>query len=207
VFAQLFKSPLMPVSVILLACSTYFFIGAQKIIAKRATTALAYFKDGSRVTVMGPHDGDEIEIRDKEGHQAIVRLLGIKAFAKSAKNARLDEVTKASMQYMATYAEGKEATIRVRGKPTKGRSLLLAYVELDGVGEGETADLGLRLVERGYAVVFTRYPFERENSYRVVERKALEEKRGLWADEGMKRRVTEARVTWSRTRAEAEVKK
>ena len=205
-FSQLAKSPLTMVSIILLACSTYFFFGAQKIIAERATTALKYFKDGTRVILLGPQDGDELEIRDADGRKAIVRLQGIKTFSQSAKESRNDGFANGAMKYMATY-EGKMATIRVKGKPTKGRKLIIAYVDLDGPKEGQSIDLGLKLIEQGFSVVHTRFPAAREGEYLNAEKMVRDQKKGLWANEDMKRRVTEAKVAWNRARNEKETKK
>ena len=55
---------------------------------------------------------------------------------------------------------------------------LLAYVTLpDGT------DLGAEIIRRGFGHAYTKYPCERADEYRRLEREAREAGRGLWAGE------------------------
>ena len=93
-------------------------------------------------------------------------------------------------------------TVKLRLGRTRvdDRQRLLAYLEW---GEGNVStDVGQDLVSRGFSLVYTAYPFNREQAYLKAEDVALTEKRGLWANAAMVSRIRGLQAIWAEKREE-----
>ena len=71
---------------------------------------------------------------------------------------------------------------------------LLAYLKANDV------DVGQALVEQGHALVYTRYPFSREEAYLGVEAVARTRGEGLWSNPKASIRAEALKATWEAQR-------
>ena len=206
------RSPLLIAAAILFGISCYFYVGAQAMRARLLTLdrqQASQFKSGDEVRVVGVIDGDELSVQKRNGQRTVVRLLGVKTFSKSGNDIQYGRYAKLSSEYLAAHAVGKWAKVTVGKTAMDKRGRLLAFLDLTrGASDTGVAitDLGQALIMRGFAVVFTKYPFAREQAYLQSETKAIKEKQGLWANEIMTGRVNAFRVMWDEFRQEQESK-
>jgi len=142
-----------------------------------------------KVKVIDVIDGDTIIVQFPDGRIEKVRLLGIDTPEKKAGKNRpyeYDDIT--DLNYLAKWGiiateftrsmlEGKEAYIEFDEnaglRDRFGR--LLAYVYLEN-----GTDFNALLVENGFARVYVEGEFKKEDYYLVLEKEAMENRRGLW---------------------------
>lgn len=141
-------------------------------------------------------DGDTFEI-DMDGRKEKVRMLAIDTpekwesskLNKDAERTNNDKKTikklgELSHKYTKKLIEGKKVKLVPDpvndDKDRYGR--LLRYVYLD-----DGTFVNLKIVEEGYANAYTRFPLSRKDEFVNAEKKARENKKGLWGDiEGLK---------------------
>ncbi len=155
-----------------------------------APAAVATVEEGVVVRAV---DGDTLVVRI-EGREEKVRLLGVDTPESVHPRRPVERFGKEAAAFTRRLAEGK--TVRLRDDPSNtnrdryGR--MLRYVFLpDG------ALLNAAIIAEGYGHAYTRYPFERMEEFRALERRAREEERGLWG-------ALEAELTASQASASVE---
>ena len=126
-------------------------------------------------------DGDTLVIRIA-GRDEKVRLLGVDTPETKHPRKPVEYFGKEASAFTRRMAEGKR--VRLDSDPSNtnrdryGR--LLRYVFLpDGTL------LNAAIIEQGYGHAYTRFPFQRMEEFRALERGARENERGLWAAERM----------------------
>ena len=82
------------VTAVLLACSIFYFIGAQKMRSYTSANNPHMFATDDVVTILEVIDGDELLIGDNEGNTTKFRVLGIKSFSATLSDPLLSEYGK-----------------------------------------------------------------------------------------------------------------
>lgn len=133
-------------------------------------------------------DGDTFELED--GRK--VRLIGIDApekydseklerdAIKSNKDkATIKELGRLSTEYVKSFVEGKKVYLeKERGGSDKDRyGRLLRYVYLE-----DGTLVNAKIIREGYAYVYEKYPFSKQDEFRQYYREARENNRGLWGN-------------------------
>ena len=156
---------------------------------------------GERYTVGRVVDGDTILLLDEQGGEERVRVQGIdtpETHASSkldrdvaraqGRRSVLDRETirqlskEASDHASRLLIEGREVRVTSDGRDRYGR--LVGYIQTTDDFD-QPFDFGGRMVSDGYAHAYDgggRYPHERMDYYRGLERQAREQRVGLWAD-------------------------
>ena len=120
--------------------------------------------DGDTLLVsMGGKD-EKIRMKGVDTPETVHPTKPVEKFGKEASN-----FTKARLDKKTVWIELDPA-----GRDKYGRLLGFVWCE-DGTCHNAT------LIREGYAHAYTRYPFDRMEEYRKLEREAREAKRGLWA--------------------------
>lgn len=147
--------------------------------------------DERSVTVTRVIDGDTIDVRRNSGTVDRVRLIGVDApeagkpnkpgeYKGVADMACLDRWGSRATEYTRDKLQGR--SVRLDPDPKEGPrdafGRLLAYVV---VGE---EDFNARLVELGYARVYTEGKAEREPHYLALQQRAQKGRLGLWGCSG-----------------------
>ncbi len=159
-------SILHPVTVALLAVSAGSSCGARG-------TGVAELRNGEVVEVTSVVKGDEVTVTTGVG-EARVRLLGIQAFSAVITDPQVQALSAGSIAAFKDLV-GRARVKVVFDTPVQDASgRYLAYLEKEGV------DLNRRLVDEGWAVVYTEYPFAREGDYFAAEARARAERRNIW---------------------------
>lgn len=184
---------------LLLCCSVYFVVNVElrrsQWQGKKSDPQIA---SGTQVTVTKIIDGDEVSV--KAGTNAfVVRLLGIKAF--NSAEPGLSGLGPAAMgameQILGGLGETKTKVIIEYDEYKRDRAgRVLAYLRAND------RDVGEQLVQGGYVVAYTRYPFSREDRYLGAEQQAISRRLGLWANEKAVSRVSGWKGSWEATRQE-----
>ena len=129
--------------------------------------------NGERVRLIGVdtpevHTSKKLQ-KDAERSQSdieTIRRLGMKSSA---------FVKKLVVQSKRVRLEYDQANAAIGQRDRYGR--ILAYVYLD-----EGTFLNAEIVKQGYGVAYTKYPFNYMEEFRVYEREAREQKKGLWGE-------------------------
>jgi endonuclease YncB( thermonuclease family) len=160
-------------------------------------------KDDGKPAVLAPNDivrvvhivkGDEVEV-EKDGKLARVRLLGVHAFSSVMTDAQLSALAAGGVAALTELIGQKPVRLSFDKTVQDPSGRYLAYLDKDG------ADVGHGLVAQGWAVVYTEFPFAREQDYLAAETPARVSGRNLWglrpaADlvRGLRRQWLEARI-------------
>ncbi len=140
-------------------------------------TDLSGLKERRAAVVRRVIDGDTLILRSGER----VRLIGVDA----PETARGDQAaekfaveatgfTRRQLEGQTVYLVFDENRAATRHRDRFGRLLAYLYRASDGM------DLNANLIEQGYARAFTRFPFERLEEFRCLERRARRSHSGLW---------------------------
>lgn len=126
--------------------------------------------------VMRVRDGDTVVVIDRDNHWSDVRLNGIDAPEKQRKKGEGGQpYAEKSREYLSALVLDREVTVQWKKYDGFGRIVGTVYVN------GE--DVNLKMLEEGYAWVFTKYlkdvPAENREPYIGAEAVAQEAKRGL----------------------------
>ena len=129
------------------------------------------------------YDGDTIEVADI----GTVRLLGIDApeYKPSQRDryyqrwgiapATLRRINQEGKAYLIEFVKGESVVLKAEKKKRDRYDRLLAYVYLP---DGRL--LNRLLLERGYAVVYRRFDFEKKSDFLTTEKLSRNNRQGLW---------------------------
>lgn len=181
------------IAALLFGASLWFGFGAA---AQRSalTQAQAALQTGDLVTLGKIVDGDTVQVR-KDGQDAgLIRLLGIKSFATRVEKDVAAEFGRAAEEELRRLSENRSLRVLLHTTPKDrfGRTLATLYAD--------EQDLGLELVRRGLALVYSVYPFPAISLYAQEQSRARIERRGLWAHPEATARAEALLAEW-RTRA------
>ena len=159
----------------LLGAATFFGLNAEsrRRAVQRSETTL---ESGAVVRLQRVVDGDTLLV-DADGQTVVVRLLGIKSFPVQPERDPVARFGKAAVDDLRRLAENQPLRVLLHNPPKDrhGRTLAELFV-------GQS-DVGLELVKRGHALVYTVYPFPSMPLYQEEQEEARADRRGLWADE------------------------
>ena len=147
-------------------------------------------------------DGDTLVV-DIAGQEERVRLIGVDTPETVHPNKPVERFGKEASAFTKRVAEGE--TVRLESDPQNSNrdrySRLLRYVYLpDGTCLNE------EIIRRGYGFAYVKYPFSKMEEYRLLERTAREESRGLWRQPDRKKR-NDRTYRRSRSTTESDEKK
>ena len=175
---------------LLLAASAFFARGVAQQRAELVDTDAASLSSGQVVELFRVVDGDTVIVRTKKGDKVVVRLLGIKAFEHHSSKDPAAPVGKEAVR--ALEEVGKAHPLRVMLGPTPqdrhGRTIATLI--------GQT-DVGLALVRRGLALVYSVYPYPALPLYLEAQGEARSRKVGLWGDAALVRRADALEKRWA----------
>lgn len=192
----LVKHNIRILTLVLLAASIHFFVGAQRIRSITLASNPDLFSSDDTVNILEVIDGDEVLIGDGKGGRTVLRLLGIKSFSPTVSDPLLSEYGKICFQYLKARAIDQTAKIIISSKQLDTEGRLLGTLFLKDSQEQYTVDLGLELVKRGYTLVYTRFDFDDMKPYLEVQEQAKRENAGFWSDERIEARALSLRVLW-----------
>lgn len=160
---------------VLLSASGWFALGVRRQ-RQQITQAGPALTNGAIVSLASVVDGDTVLVRLDSGDTVSVRLLGIKAFASGQGKDPSDRFGREAVTAIERKASGKLLRVVLHSTPKDkyGRALATLYVDEE--------DLGLELVRRGLALVYTVYPFQAMDLYLQEQQSARGERRGLWSE-------------------------
>ncbi len=189
------------IAAVLLSVAGIFFLRATQI---RSTTKFSNpdaFTSGDLVTVVEIIDGDDVLIERDNGVKTRLRIMGIDTFSSTVSDPLLSEYGRICMQHLKARAKGKVARLSIPEKRLGHKGRLLGTLHLQDESGDYTRDLGLDLVRKGYALVYTRYPFDKMSDYLVVEAEARSEHAGFWSDPVVSSRAAALKMLWEEERA------
>lgn len=178
---------------VLFGASLYFTVSVEQ--HRRSWSAHAgTLESGATVELVEVIDGDELAVR-AAGGTFILRILGIKCF-----DAKMNDPTVARhgaqcVQSLTDLISKKALTVEFDASASDARGRRLAYLSAAGV------DVGLSMVEKGHAAVYTEFAFSREAAYLVAEREARARRRGMWRDPRARRRLDALKGEWAARRS------
>lgn len=117
-------------------------------------------------------DGDTIVLREI----GKVRLIGVNTPETKDPRRPVQYFGKEASAFLTKLLNGKKVRLEYDQQRKDKFQRTLAYVYL----EDQTL-INAKIIEDGYGFAFTRYPFQKMESFRALEKKAQESKRGLWA--------------------------
>jgi endonuclease YncB( thermonuclease family) len=169
------------------------FFGSNAESRRRAVqTSQTTLESGSVVHLQRVVDGDTLLVEDPAKQTVVIRLVGIKSFPAQPERAPASRFGRAAVDDLRRMAENQPLRVLLHNpaKDRHGRTLAELFV-------GQT-DLGLELVKRGHALVYTVYPFPSMPLYQEHQEEARAERRGLWADESVVRQADLMIAQWGR---------
>jgi micrococcal nuclease len=180
--------------VVLSGASLFFISGVIKQTSEAKQDGLS-LQSGDTVRLAAVVDGDSVVVKNEAGSTAPVRILGIKAFGPTPER---DVTARYGKDAMAAITEvaGQEpirVLVHTTPKDKSGRTLATLYIGTD--------DVGMTLVSRGLALVYTQYPFPSMAIYLQEQNKAQADRRGFWADPEVAQRAIALQREW-RSKAE-----
>ena len=126
-------------------------------------------------TVTRVVDGDTLVV-DIAGQEERVRLIGVDTPETVHPNKPVEYFGKEASAFTKRIAEGE--TVRLESDPQNSNrdryNRLLRYVYL-----ADGTCLNAEIIRQGYGFAYVKYPFSRMEEYRLLERTAREEGRGL----------------------------
>jgi endonuclease YncB( thermonuclease family) len=160
----------------------------------------AVLEDGDVVLVRKVVKGDEIRV-EKAGREARVRLIGIYAFSAVINDPQIKALSAGGESALDGLAMGAKVKLVLDpGTPRQDSTgRYLAYLDKDGV------DVARHLLEDGWVVAYTEFPFGREAEYLAAEGQARASAKNIWGlksaanlVDGLKREWGSARVARGR---------
>ncbi|MEE2787283.1 MAG: thermonuclease family protein [Myxococcota bacterium] len=199
--ARMLKDPLLVLAGCLLGASVYFALGVERMKTAIQHTDAAAFVDGQTVKITAIIDGDELTVQSDTGQSTVVRLLGIKSFRRASYDRLFGRFGRQSFDHLQSRWLNRPVRLIIGQTRVDERQRLLAYLESTD-GPDPPLDIGHDLVQRGFSLVYTAYPFGREQAYLRAEDTAIADKRGLWANADMVARVRGLQAMWAERRQE-----
>ena len=175
----------------LLGASVFFGRGVAMRAAEIKSAPEASLVSGEIVSLAAVVDGDSVVVRRADGETAQVRILGIKAFPAEGKDAP-ERFGKAAAAALGRALEGKPARVLLHTTPKDRHGRFLASLYVDD------RDVGLGLVEKGLALVYTVHPFPAMSLYLREQDAARAERRGLWGEATAAERADSLARAWRR---------
>lgn len=121
--------------------------------------------------VVTVYDGDTLKLDNGEK----VRLLGIDAPEIHHKELPVQRFGEEAGNFLRKLVEGQECTLEYDpGNVRDKYNRLLAYVYVNG------KNVNAELVSKGYAYIYTRFPFSKQEEFLELERQAAQAQYGLW---------------------------
>jgi micrococcal nuclease len=167
---------------VLLGGAAAFAVGAERQRLELRVSE-ADLQTGDLVSLDRVVDGDSVVVKNADGQSVPVRILGIKSFRPEPEGDSSARIGREAISTLANLSEAQKLRVQLAepAKDVHGRTLATLYAS------GE--DLGLELVERGLALVYTVHPFPAMSTYLQQQRAARAEHRGLWADAELGKRA------------------
>jgi endonuclease YncB( thermonuclease family) len=187
-------------TVVLASAAACYYCGAYRLRAKTKYSNPEAFSDGDEVVITEVIDGDDVLIRGEGGEKTRTRILGIDTFSPTLSDPLLSEYGKICVQHLRARAKGRKALLRIPQKQLGNTGRLLGTLFLKEEGREEPIDIGLDLVRKGYALVYTRYPFTGMDAYLAVESEARAAKSGFWSDPNVTARAAALKMLWAEER-------
>jgi endonuclease YncB( thermonuclease family) len=176
---------------VLLGSALYFGSNAEarRRAVQKTTGAVA---TGDVVQLERVIDGDSVVVRNSAGESVAVRILGIKTFEPKPERDPAARFGKAAMEEIERVAREQPIRVMLHSTPEDkhGRAIATLFV-------GDK-DVGLALVKKGLALVYTTYPFPSMPLYLTEQETAQAKQQGLWADPEMARRAELLAREWQR---------
>lgn len=176
---------------VLFGAAAAFAVGAERQ-RRELRVAEAELQTGDLVSLDRVVDGDSVVVTNGDGQSVPVRILGIKSFRPEPEGDASARIGKEAISTLTNLTTNQKLRVQL-GEPPKdvhGRTLATLYVS------GE--DLGMELVERGLALVYTVHPFPGMSTYLQQQHAARAEHRGLWADAELGKRADVLVREWER---------
>jgi micrococcal nuclease len=178
--------------VVLLGSALCFGVGAER--RRRAVQASEVsLATGDLVTLSSVPDGDTVVVKTADGQEAVIRLLGVKAFPIQPAKDPASYHGQAAVAELGRMLEGKTIRVMLHTSPRDkhGRWLAELFVDDEAVA--------LSLVKKGLVLTYTAYPFPTMPLFLQEQATARAERRGLWRDPDMARRAELLAAEWRRT--------
>jgi micrococcal nuclease len=119
-------------------------------------------------------DGDSIVVKIN-GQEEKVRLIGVNTPELDHPEKQISDLAKKAKMFTKKMVEGKEVILEFDQQRRDEYERLLAYVYLlDGTF------LNAEIIKQGYGYTYTKFPFKYLEEFRQFEKKAKNNKRGLW---------------------------
>ena len=119
-------------------------------------------------------DGDTIVVKIN-GQEEKVRLIGVNTPELDHPEKQISDLAKKAMMFTKKMIKGKEVTLEFEQQRRDEYGRLLAYVYLlNGTF------LNAEIIRQGYGYTYTKFPFKYLEEFRHYEKKAKNNKRGLW---------------------------
>jgi endonuclease YncB( thermonuclease family) len=146
---------------------------AMLVVACSAPKGPPGLASGDVVRVVAIVKGDEIKVK-KSGAELRVRLVGVHAFSPVLADPQVHALSAGAQSALEEWIKDKDVTVTLDHTPHDGAGRWLAYVDDHG------ADINRRLIETGWGVVYTEFPFDREATYLAAEASARASSKGVW---------------------------
>jgi endonuclease YncB( thermonuclease family) len=196
---------LLLVAVVLFGLSAFFMTRVSEFRALvRADNPDAFASD-DLVTIQRIVDGDDLMVGNPQGVSTRLRLLGLKTFDPVVSDPIFSEQGRITFDYLTSIAMDRTARLIVSPKRVDNRNRLLGQLFLAGDADSPddySMDIGLHLIEKGYAIVYTEFEFNSalELAYLTTQAKAREEKQGLWSNPKTVAQADAWRTLWDQKR-------
>jgi endonuclease YncB( thermonuclease family) len=178
---------------LLLAAALYFGSNAEarRRAVQKTTGTLT---TGDVVQLERVIDGDSLVVAAPDGEKVAVRILGIKTFAPKPDKDIAARFGKAALESIEKTARGEPIRVMLHSTPQDRHGRAIATLFVGG------QDLGLSLVKKGLALVYTTYPFASMPHYLTEQETARAKGTGLWADPAVSQRAELLAREWRRER-------
>jgi endonuclease YncB( thermonuclease family) len=177
---------------LLLAAAAFFSVQVRQHESGRVLREVA-LESGDVVQVSTVIDGDHLVVHKDGAGRATVRLLGIRAL--DAKQSKDEWAIHGRLAAEALRAQTDQQYLRVLTnvppRDRQGRALVTLYAGTD--------DIGLWMVSKGHAMVYTVYPFANMSAYLQAQQAARQQRLGLWASRSASTHADSLAREWART--------
>lgn len=147
--------------------------------------------DATYYKVIRVVDGDTFVLQ----HIGKVRLIGVNTPETKDPRRPVQFFGKEASQFLTKLITGKNVRLEYdqQRKDKFQRTLAYAYLE-------DKTFINAKIIEEGYGFAYTRYPFQKMELFRSLEKKARESRKGLWHEAIQKPSPTQKKFECSRKR-------
>ncbi len=179
---------------LLLGASVFFGLNAES--RRRAVQGTAQqLESGELVTAGQVIDGDALVVTRENGDHVSVRLIGVKAFSREAKDPTAIW-GKLAQDGLSRLVAGKPVRVLVGTPPADKHGRALCEVFVDDINVAQA------LVSEGLLLVYTVYPFPAMSLYLEEQAAARAARKGLWEDAKVAERADRLARGWARRASE-----